>query len=150
MPAGQAVERRPPHNPRHEVEFGVLGDGLMDRAGDVLAKAGSPTFDERREDADQKLLARYVIGVPDLRGDRWEIVFVGRVWIIAAVHHHAAKREMHEVGSFKAAPWPVIAKGRHPRDDERGRALSEQIARKAELLVGPAPPPTQGNRPPPP
>ena len=97
MPAGQAIERRPPHNPGHEVEFGVLGDGLMDCARDVLAKPGRSTFDERGEDADQKLLARYVIGVPDLRGDRREVVFVGRVWIIAAIHHHAAEREMHEV-----------------------------------------------------
>ena len=97
MPAGQAIERRSSHNPRHEVEFGVLGDGLMDCARDVLAKPGRSTFDERGEDADQKLLARDVIGVPDLRGDRREVVFVGRVWIIAAVHHHAAKREMHEV-----------------------------------------------------
>ena len=97
MPAGQAIERRPSHDPRHEVEFGVLGDGLMDRARDVLAKPGRPTFDERREDADQKLLARDVIGVPDLRGDRREVVFVGRIWIVAAVHHHAAEREMHEV-----------------------------------------------------
>ena len=97
MPAGQAIERRSSHNPRHEVEFGILGDGLMDCAGDVLPKAGRSTFDKRGEDADQKLLARNVICVPDLRGDRREVVLVGRVWIIAAVHHYAAKREMHEV-----------------------------------------------------
>src|ERR1700727_610231 len=109
----------------------------MDCTRDILAKSGSPTFNKRGEDADQKLLARDVIGVPDLRDDRREVVFVGRIWIIAAIHHHAAKREMHEVGSFKAAPWPVIAKRRHPRDDESGKALSERIARKAELPIQP-------------
>lgn len=123
MPASQAIERRSTHDPRHEVEFGVLGDGFMDCAGDILAKSGRPTFDERREDADQKLLARNVIGVPDLRRDRREVVLIGRVWIVAAVHHHAAEREMHEVRSLKLAPRAVIAKRRHPRDDERGKAL---------------------------
>ena len=135
MSAGQAIERRSSHNPRHEVEFGVLGDGFMDRTRNVLAKPGCLTFKESGEDADQKLLARYVVGMPDLRGNRREVVFVRRVWIIAAVHHHAAEREMHEVRSLEAAPRTIVAKRRHPRDDERGKAFGERLGRKAELLI---------------
>ena len=36
------------------------------------------------------------------------------------------------------APRAIVAKRRHPRDDERWKALSQRIGRKAKLLVEPA------------
>ena len=42
---------------------------------------------------------------------------------------------MHEVRSLKLAPRAVIAKRRHPRDDERGKAFSQRMGVKSKLLI---------------
>ena len=57
----------------------------------------------------RELLAGVVIGVPDLRRDWRRVVFEVRIGIVAAVHHHAAEREMNEVRAFEIGPWTVIA-----------------------------------------
>jgi hypothetical protein len=75
-------------------------------------------MDQRGQNPHQALFARDVIGVPHLRSDRWNVVRAVRRWIVTAVHHWAAKREVDEVGAFEIGPRTVVPKRRHADHDQ--------------------------------
>jgi hypothetical protein len=88
--------------------------------------------DERGDGADGQLLAGDMISVPELRRDRGQIIAQARIGVVAAVHHHAAKREMNEVGALELRPRAVVAERRHARDDDAGKSPDESVAIEAE------------------
>ena len=69
----------------------------MDGARNVLAFAGSLAMDERGKDRDIHLITRDIIGVPQLRGDRRQIVMARRIGIVAATHHDPTQCQMDKV-----------------------------------------------------
>ena len=133
--AGQAPQRHAPHDPVHDVEFGVLRHRLMHRDRNVLALAVAVAGDQGGDDAGGELLAGDVVGVPDLRRDRRRVVFQVRIGIVAAIHHDAAQREMDQVGALEVRPWPVIAERRHPGGDQFGKARVQRGAVETERGV---------------
>ena len=120
---------------------GFFDDRLMHRAGEVLAFAGVQPVQQRGEDADHQLLAGDVVGVPELRRDRRQVVALRRVRIVAAVHHDPAEGEMHQVAALEVPPRPGIAEGRHPGDDQprmpRPQRRDIEVAPRGQQDVGP-------------
>ena len=133
--AGLPIQRRAAHHPRHQVDLGRRRHRRMYRARNVLAFPGAVAMEQRGEDRDRVLLAGDVIRVPHLRRDRRQIVAVAGIGVVAAVHHHAAEREMDEVGGLVALPRSAVAERRHPRDDERREVARELLASEAERVV---------------
>ncbi len=119
--AGLAKDRRAPHDPGHEVDFGALGDRLVHCAGDLLPLPGAKAVNEGGHDRHAHLLSGHVIGVPHLRRDRRQIVFAVRCRVVAAIHHDAAERQMHQIGGLVVAPGAGVAKGCDTGMDERGK-----------------------------
>ena len=69
----------------------------MNRHAQILAFARMQAMDQRGEDAHHHLVAGDVVGMPKLRCDRWQVVMLGRIRIIAAIHHDPAQRQVDQV-----------------------------------------------------
>ena len=96
------------HHPRHQIDLGGFRHRLVDRARETLAFAGPPAKEQRGHDGERELLARDLKGVPHLGRDGRQIVVTAGRRIIAAIHHHAAQREVNEVRAFEAGPRPFV------------------------------------------
>ena len=97
MPTGLAQHRGTAHHPRHEVDFGAFRHCLVDGARQVLSLPGAPAKEQRRDDGHGELLPGDVVGMPHLRGDRRQIVLPVGGRIVAAIHHDAPQRQVHQV-----------------------------------------------------
>ena len=131
--AGLARHQRTPHHPRHQIDFGRHRDRLVHRARQQLPLARAEAIQQRRYDRHAELLAGNVIGMPHLRRDRRQIVFAIRGRIVAAVHHHAAHREMNQIGTLEMRPRTIVAERRHPRDDELGEFFQQRLLIQPKL-----------------
>ncbi len=130
--AGHAPQRNPPTHPVHQILLRVFRRRLMDGERQILPLAGAGAVDQRGDDAGRELLAGDVVGVPDLRRDRRRVVFEIRVRVVAAIHHHAAEREMNQVRCLEIGPGPVVAKRCHARRHQLREACIERGAVEAE------------------
>ncbi len=92
----------------------------------VLPPTAPMPMDQCPDDPGRQLLAGNVIGVPDLRRDRRRVVFEVGVRVVAAIHHHAAQRQMNEVRAFEILPRPVVAERCHPRSHQQRKPLAER------------------------
>ncbi len=125
---------------RRMTQYMMSCSGFFDTASWIATETSWPSplrlaVDQRGDDAGRQLLAGDVIGVPDLRRDRRRVVFEVGVGVVAAIHHHAAEREMDEVGALEIRPRSVIAKRRHPRGHQRGKSRVDRGTIEAERLV---------------
>src|SRR5262249_56633351 len=73
-----------------------------------------------------------VISMPHLRCDRRQVVPATRCWVVAAVHHHAAERQMNEVAALEVAPRPLVAVGRDASMDEPWVLPGESVPAEAD------------------
>ncbi len=126
MAAGLAQHRRAPHDPGHQVDLGAFGDGLVNRAGDLLTQAGAVAEHERGDDTHAQLLAGDVIGVPHLRCHRRQVVCAVGGRIVAAIHHDAAERQVDEIAGLEVAPRAVIPERRDPGVDQSGKLFPQR------------------------
>src|SRR5438094_395566 len=124
--AGLPQHERSSHHPRHEVDLGGFRHRLVDRARQGLPLAGAPAIEQRGDDGHRELLAGNVEGVPHLRRDRGQIVGAARRRIVAAIHHDAAERQVHQVRALERGPRTVVAERRRPRGDQRGKLAQER------------------------
>ena len=127
MAAGLAVEAGASVDPRHEVEFGVLGDGVVDGGVQRLGAAGAAAVDQGGDRVHHGEFAGDVVGLPHLRGDGRGVVGSVGLGVVAAVHHGAAEGEVDEVGAAIVGPGSVVAEGGHARDDDVGVGLADGV-----------------------
>ena len=85
-------------------------------------------MDQRSKDAHNHLVAGDMIGMPKLRRDRWQIIMLRWIRVVAAIHHDPAQRQMNQVRCLVILPGPFIAEGRHARGDQAGE-LRGDVAR---------------------
>ena len=109
--AGLAQHQGAAHHPRHEIDLGGFRHRLVHRARQLLALARPPAIEQRGDDGEGELLAGDVIGVPHLRRDRRQIVLAAGGRIVAAIHHDAAQREVHQVRALEVGPGPWSPNG---------------------------------------
>ena len=100
----------------------------MDRARQELPLPRPPAIEQRGDDGHGELLTGDVKGVPHLGRDRRQIVLAAGGRIVAAIHHDAPQREVHQVRALEVGPGAMVAEGGRPRDDQRG-ILRHQRAR---------------------
>src|SRR5690606_29415993 len=113
------VQLDPTHHPGHQVELRVLRYRLVYGAGEVLAFPGAVAVQQGRDDGDCHLVPGNVVGVPELRRDGRVLVAAAFIGVVTAIHHHAAKRQVDEVGCLVVSPGTDIAEGRDARGDQR-------------------------------
>ena len=118
MLTGLTIELNTTKQPAHDVKLGVFRGGLVDRAREELTLTGDLAIAKRGNRRQRKLLTGYVIGVPRLARDRWQVVGPVRSGAVARVHHLAAERQMDEVRGLVLRPGAIVPEVRHPRDDE--------------------------------
>ena len=132
--AGLAQHERTAHHPGHQVDLGGFRHRLVNGARHPLPLPRTPAEQQGGDDRQRELLAGDVVGVPHLRGDRRQIVRAAGRRIVAAVHHHAAERQVDQVRALEVGPRAVIAEGRHPRDDQGGGLLQQRARAEAARL----------------
>ena len=133
--AGLAQHERAPHHPRHQIDLGGFRHRLVHRARDELALARAEAIEQRGDDRERELLAgdvdRRATSAARSAADRT----CRRVGIVAAVHHHAAEREMHQVRALEVGPRTVIAERRtRARRSAPGTARDQRRSRQPDLV----------------
>ena len=134
VPTGLAEVTGTTIDPAHQVELGVLGNGVVDGSVQGLCATGATPIDQRPDRVHHGQLASDVVRLPHLRGDRRSVVGAVRLRIIAAVHHRPTERQMDEVGTAIAGPRTVVAKGRHPGDHNIWIDLANCLLIRSELV----------------
>jgi hypothetical protein len=107
---------------------------LVDGAREVLTLPRPPAKEQRGNDRHGELLTGDVEGMPHLRGDGRQIVRAAGGGIVAAVHHDASEREVHEVRGLEVGPGPNVTERRHPRDDQGGTLLHQRLRAQPQLV----------------
>ena len=72
--------------------------------------------------------------LPQLRGDRRQIVVPVGFGVVSAVHHGSTEREVHQVRPLEPRPRSGVAERRHPGPDEVRKALRQNLMRRATVI----------------
>ena len=118
MAAGLPVDRRAAHHPGHQVDLGALRHCFMHRTRHLLAVASVLCMYDRGRDAHREVFTGDVVSVPELRRHRRQVVVSSGVGVVAAIHHHAAQGEVHQVAALEVLPGTGVAERRHARNDQ--------------------------------
>ncbi|HEY3736105.1 MAG TPA: hypothetical protein VGL26_01565 [Jatrophihabitans sp.] len=71
--------------------------------------------------------------LPHLRRDGRRVVVTVGLGVVAAVHHHPAKGEVHEVAAVVVGPGTVVAERTDPGVDEAGMGVGQFVVTEAAL-----------------